>query len=249
MEVQGDRMPNASDAKKPVDGHTHAVHHHNTTDHPDAENHPAVARIRKKHRHKKQDVKRSKGKKRRLVFWIQMLLVTFLVLSIGLTIRAIELISIKNTGTSWFQELEQGHYNTAADKFSALASDAVGSVFDPDISTQTLMNDFNAALPHLKKAGYTLTELEVELSIPPKLIPHFYHDPNVKLNLDQSLDALKGNSIGTALMFALSKAGDLQKELDVSGMQFSHIEVELGPIPSLKLQYKNNHAIEDSIHK
>lgn len=238
-----------SSIKQPTASHDHVIHSHNVTEQAAIESNSAVLRVRRKHRQKKHDVTHKKGKKNRLIFWTQILLTGFLIVSIGLTIRAMELISIKNTDISWFQELQQGNYNQAADKFSTLASDAVGQVLDTNISTKSLMKDFNAALPQLKKAGYTLTELEVELGIPPKLIPHFYHDPTVHPNLEQSLDALKGNGIGTALMLALSKAGELQKELEVSGMQFSHIEVELGPIPSLKLQYKNNQAIEGYIHK
>ncbi len=182
--------------------------------------------------------KRRKAK-RRLIFWSQISLVIFLMLSIGMTIRAMEIVSMQRSGVSWLQEIERGNYNAAAEKFSLLASDAVDYVFDSGLSTEMAMRDFNAALPHLKQAGYTLTELELELGIPPKLIPHFYHDPAVRLDLKHALTALEGNSIGTALMYALAKAGDLQQELEVSDMQFSHIEVELGPVPSLKLQYKN----------
>ena len=146
--------------------------------------------------------------------------------------------TIKSGSPTWIDELKQGNINLATEKFSITASAAVAQVFSSDLSIETLMKDLNAALPHLKKAGYTLTELEVELGIPPKLIPHFYHDPDVRLDMEQTLAALKDNGIGTALMHALKEAGSLQKELEVSDMKFSHIEVELGSIPSLRLQYK-----------
>jgi len=217
------------------------------TDHGD--NADAVHQIRSKHKRRKLGRKHHKGKKRRLIFWTQIALVSFLFISIGLTIRAMEIVSIKNTGTSWLQEVEQGNYHDAADKFSILASDAVDYVFDANLSVEAILQDFNAALPHLKKAGYVLTELEVEIGIPPKLIPHFYHDPKLKLDIEEALAALKGNIIGTALILALEQAGRLQQDMEISGMQFSHIEVELGPIPALKIQYKNDDAIESYIHQ
>jgi len=235
---------NISEDEQAAGAASQVTHQRGVEGYPGAGNAEPVAHGRKKHK-----LKRKKRKKNRLVFWIQMLLVIFLLLGIGLTIRAMELVSVKSSGVSWMQELQQGHYALAADKFSVLASNAAGYVFDSNISTDALMRDFHAALPHLKRAGYTLTELEVELGIPPKLIPHFYHDPGVELHLQQSLADLQGNHIGTALMIALSKAGDLQKELEVSDMKFSHVEIELGPIPALKLQYKNNDAIGGYIHQ
>jgi len=31
----------------------------------------------------------------------------------------------------------------------------------------------------------------------------------------------------------------LEQDMEISGMQFSHVEMELGPIPALRTQYKN----------
>lgn len=198
-----------------------------------------VARIRDRHRRKKSGTKPSpKSSGRRIILWSQLLIVLFIIITAGLTIRAIETTTIRTGGISWFDELKRGNFTAAAEKFTTVASTSISQVFSSDLSRERLMKDFNAALPHLKKAGYTLTELEVELGIPPKLIPHFYHNPDVRLDMEQTLAALKDNGIGTALMHALKEAGSLQKELEVSDMKFSHIEVELGPIPSLKLQYK-----------
>ncbi|MBL4775368.1 MAG: hypothetical protein JKY87_04865 [Mariprofundus sp.] len=236
-----------------IDQHEHTPHSEARPDKaamPEHGAHPdGVDRMRGKHQRRKLGKKRFKRKKRRFIFWAQIFLVSFLLISIGLTIRAMEIVSMKGSGTSWLQEIEQGNYDVAADKFSILASDAVDYVFDANLSIEGLLQDLNAALPHLKKAGYTLTELEVEIGIPPKLIPHFYRDPRIKLDVEQALASLKGNSIGSALLMALAEAGRLQQEMNVSGMQFSHIEVELGPIPALKIQYKNDAAIESYIHR
>jgi len=187
-------------------------------------------------------------KKPRLIFWTKVILITFLTVSIGITVRAMINIDSNMKGTSWSEELKRGNIESAAQKFFMLSSDAIDQVFESDLSPEALMTSFNDALPHLKKAGYVLTELEIEVGISPKLIPHFYHDPAVALDLDKALKALKGNTVGTALMISLVQASSLQKRVEISHMQFNHIEVELGPIPALKLQYKNDHAIKDYIH-
>jgi hypothetical protein len=63
-------------------------------------------------------------------------------------------------------------------------------------------------------------------------------------------DMKQGNhSIGAALILVLAEAGDPQKKVAVADMQFNHIEVELGPIPALRLKYKNDGAIKHYIHK
>ena len=41
-------------------------------------------------------------------------------------------------------------------------------------------------------------------------------------------------------MTGLLKAGEVHKEINVAGFCFSHIEIELGIIPSVRLQYKND---------
>lgn len=220
--------------------HAHDAHNHETTD--------AVSQIRKKHKQTKSRTKKKDGK-RRIIFWGQVLAVLFVFIAAGLTIRAIGIATAKSGSASWVEDMKQGNYSIAAGKFKITASAAVSQVFTSDFSTERVMRDFNAALPHLRKAGYILTEMEVELGIPPKLIPHFYHDPKVKLNLKKTLRSLGDNSIGAALIVALAEAGDLQKQVEVADMQFNHIEVELGPIPALRLKYKNDNAIKHYIHR
>ncbi|OIO74800.1 MAG: hypothetical protein AUJ57_01420 [Zetaproteobacteria bacterium CG1_02_53_45] len=229
-----------------VDG-KHALHTHAKTHSAPESEREAVNRIRS--RHKVKAGKAKKAPKRRMIFWAQVLIVVTIVVTAGLFIRAIELATSNSAGITWFDEIKHGNYDLAAEKFSITATAAASQAFTSEITTESLMRDFNAALPHLKTAGYTLTEMEVEVGIPPKLIPHFYHDPDVKLNLEKSLKGLGNNRLGAALIMALAEAGSLQKQIEVADMQFNHIEVELGLIPALRLQYKNDTGIKNYIHK
>ena len=107
-----------------------------------------------------------------------------------------------------------------------------------------LIEDFNRSLPVLSKAGYELEELELELGIPPKLIPHFKYDEEEDSNVESLLNELQGNGLGTNLMKALLKAGQFQRKIKFKEMRFSHVEIELSVIPSVRLSYKS----EDGRH-
>lgn len=255
--------------EQPQQPHSHRHEHHYEA-HADDES-KAVHRLRERHKQLKhehetddrhepaiQPQKRQrpitskrhkphKKGKQRIIFWSQILIVLFICITAGLTIRAFEMASIKSGGLSWFDELKQGNIELAIEKFSVTASSAVSQVFNADLSVEMLMKDFNDALPHLKRAGYILIEMEVELGIPPKLIPHFYRDNDINMDLQKTLAAIGDNNIGKALIIALNEASQLQKKIEVADMQFNYIEVELGPIPALKLQYKNYYAVKKSI--
>jgi hypothetical protein len=104
-----------------------------------------------------------------------------------------------------------------------------------------VVSSLNDSLPHLAKAGYTMEELEIELGVPPKLIPHFSVDgalvENAE-NAEQALTDLEGNIIGTTLFKALFKAATLQQKIVIDGMSFSRLEIQLGLVPAVRLCYK-----------
>lgn len=104
---------------------------------------------------------------------------------------------------------------------------------------QDLVASFQQALPALKSAGYELTEFEIELGVTPKLIPHFKHVAQVVEDIDAARDMLQSNKLGSMLLTTLLKTGDIHRQIKVAGFSFSHIEIELGLVPSVRLQYKN----------
>lgn len=104
---------------------------------------------------------------------------------------------------------------------------------------QDLVSAFQQALPAIKSAGYEMTEFEVELGVTPKLIPHFRHAAKSAEDVDLARTMLKDNKLGMMILVALLKAGEVHKQIKVAGFAFTHIEIELGLIPSVRLQYKN----------
>ena len=105
---------------------------------------------------------------------------------------------------------------------------------------QALVASFQQALPAIQTAGYELTEFEVELGMTPKLIPHFRHAPKCSEDVDRARELVRENKLGTLILVGLLKAGEVHRQINVAGFYFSHIEIELGLIPSVRLQYKND---------
>lgn len=127
--------------------------------------------------------------------------------------------------------------------FSTLASEKITQLSQVGSDKiQELVTSFQQALPAIKSAGYELTEFEIELGVTPKLIPHFKHAPRSTEHIDTAKEALKDNKLGQMMLGALLKAGEVHKQIKVAGFGFSHIEIELGLIPSVRLQYKNDAA-------
>ena len=128
--------------------------------------------------------------------------------------------------------------NKAKDAAGA-ATDSVASMRDvgTDKIAETI-ESFRRSLPHLKGAGYELTEFEVELGIPPKLSPHFKYSAKSESDIAHAIEALKGNTLGTIVLTGLTKAGAIQQKIAVGGCSFTHIEIELGLIPTVKLKYQ-----------
>jgi hypothetical protein len=128
-----------------------------------------------------------------------------------------------------------------AKSFSALASDKLNELSAVGAQkVQELVLSFQQALPAIKSAGYEMTEFEVELGVTPKLIPHFRHAAKSAEDVETARAMLKDNKIGMMILMALLKAGEVHRQIKVAGFGFTHIEIELGLIPSVRLQYKND---------
>ena len=133
-------------------------------------------------------------------------------------------------------------FGNLIDKAMQAAADVKDKVGDPSArvgdAILDVISNLNDALPHLTKAGYTMDELEIEIGVPPKLIPHFTVDETLVKNTEQALTDLEGNTIGFALFKALLKAADLQQKIVINGMSFSRVEIQLGLVPAVRLCYK-----------
>ena len=85
------------------------------------------------------------------------------------------MVMTSERGNIWKTELEQGRYTAAASQFLGLTNDAMSQVFNNELSLDRVSSDIKKTMPYLKKAGYTLTEVDIEVGVPPKVFVHFHH--------------------------------------------------------------------------
>lgn len=100
-----------------------------------------------------------------------------------------------------------------------------------------LLEDFESAKPHLKKAGFTLTELSVDIGINPVVTPHFKCEEVKQETIDQVLSEIDSNKIGKNILNMLIKASKMQQKITIQSMRFSGIAVEVGVIPKVQIKY------------
>ena len=103
-----------------------------------------------------------------------------------------------------------------------------------------IINDFIEAAPLIESAGFRIKELEIELSVIPKLIPHFekFSESDEAARL-QILQQVKNKRLIGLLLKALFKADSFQKSLNMGSLEFASIEIEITAIPAVRLVYKN----------
>ncbi len=113
------------------------------------------------------------------------------------------------------------------------------SVTDATIGrVKTAIVDFNAALPIVALAGYTVSEVAVELGIPPKIVANFattetVPDEQVEEMLKQHEDAV----LATMLVRALMGARKLQYAIKVGSLRPKGLAITIGISPSVVVKF------------
>ena len=117
-----------------------------------------------------------------------------------------------------------------------------------------IINDFIEAAPLIEAAGFRIRDLEVELSVIPKLVPHFEKvtDTDEITRID-ILKQVEDKRIIRLLLKTLFKADNFQKTLKMGKLDFAGIEIEITAIPAVRLLYSNpnklniNHKLENKL--
>jgi len=121
--------------------------------------------------------------------------------------------------------------DSAAAKGNDLMEGAIAKV-------KETVRDFNGALPIVRKAGYTLSEVAVELGIPPKVVANFDTTHHLsEVALQEILEANAENRLAVALIKSLHHAQRLQSGIKFVGLAARGISVELGLIPTLVIKF------------
>ena len=105
---------------------------------------------------------------------------------------------------------------------------------------KAVIDDFIEAAPLIEEAGFRIRDLEIELGVIPKLIPHFEKltdtDESNRLAI---VERVKDKKIILLLLKALFKADNFQKSLNMGNLEFAGIEIDITAIPAVRLVYKN----------
>jgi len=99
-----------------------------------------------------------------------------------------------------------------------------------------LANSVNTAIPIITQAGFDIEQTTITLGIPPKAI---LRARVVREITDEEYDALVqrvGEQVVTSLVAGtFLKAAALQRSFRVGTLLSSHIEIELSPLPAVRL--------------
>jgi hypothetical protein len=100
-----------------------------------------------------------------------------------------------------------------AGELSERASDKVGDV--KDLAEDALarlketLNDFSAALPLLREAGYVLEEVSIKLGLTPRIVADFSGDDSLSdERLEELLTEHAGRALATMMVWSFHPAGE-----------------------------------------
>lgn len=101
-----------------------------------------------------------------------------------------------------------------------------------------VVQDFNSITPLIERAGYEIVDLEIELGLIPKLIPHFKKIHNISDEDKEAILAeLKEKRLMSMLVNALFKSDSFQSNLNLTNYEYTGIEVEIAALPAVRLKY------------
>jgi len=101
------------------------------------------------------------------------------------------------------------------------------------------LDDFNAALPVLREAGYTLSGVDIEVGIPPKVVARFVTSAEISAEtVERLLVEHADRKLTLVLVKALYQAWQLHTKVKIVGLQPKGLSVEIGLIPNVSVHFE-----------
>jgi divalent metal cation (Fe/Co/Zn/Cd) transporter len=137
---------------------------------------------------------------------------------------------------------------TTKDKISEL-TDSVSDLFSRDILTpmkeygldklNELWAQIESATDTLSKTGYSITSIDVNLSLPPSLALNLEQVENISDEEEKKLlEENKENTFVYALMVSLFKANAVQQSIVSTKYKFSGLKIGMGLPPNIDMVFK-----------
>jgi hypothetical protein len=125
----------------------------------------------------------------------------------------------------------------AANAVAESMTDAVSAGFD---KLQAPLNDLAATSDSLATIGYRLGDVELELTIPPRIAVHLHREKRVH---DEAFQGVLANNQGNRTLCTvvrlLWQTNRVIDRMPLKGRQLHEVEIGLGLIPSVKLKYES----------
>jgi hypothetical protein len=100
------------------------------------------------------------------------------------------------------------------------------------------LDDFNAALPVVREAGYTLSDVSIAVGLPPTVTASFDASSNIASEQVEALLAQHADKKLTVLLVrALHQAWQLQQRIHIAGLRPQGLSVELGLVPAVTVKF------------
>jgi hypothetical protein len=129
--------------------------------------------------------------------------------------------------------------SSVSDLASKVASSKVGELKDAGLrKVVEMLDDFNAALPIVREAGYTLSSVDVGIGLPPKVSASFVASAEVSPeNVERVLAEHADKKFTMLLVRALYQAWLVQRKIAVAGLKPKGLSVEIGLIPVVTVKF------------
>lgn len=109
-------------------------------------------------------------------------------------------------------------------------------------AVKALVANMNEALPYIERAGYRVSEIELGLSVPPKVLLHLTLDEEISDEVREALlKDCEGKWFTRQLIERLHNVRQIQRATEFVGMAFDEIEIEIALVPSVLLHYRKVH--------
>lgn len=126
--------------------------------------------------------------------------------------------------------------SSAVDTASELKDTANSTVA---VKVQEVVQELGTFLPILKEAGFVISGLQVEIGVPPKIIPSFSTERAVpKEKIEQLIKQHSDKKLLLSILETLTTTQNLQESLTIGNLKFNRIEIEATLIPSVRIVFE-----------
>jgi hypothetical protein len=100
------------------------------------------------------------------------------------------------------------------------------------------LEDFNGALPVIREAGYTLSDVSIAVGIPPTVTASFDASDDIsREHVEHLLSVHAERRFTVLLMRSIYQAWQVQQRINIAGLKPKGLSVELGLIPAVTVKF------------